>query len=279
VTGADKLQWQAREFDAASPLALSSDGRLAAVWLRQRGESKPALRVFNVADSKPAWDMLGDSHFQPVVVRIKPGSGDTLATIDSSGRICAWQRAIASQINVVPLKGSEKLVLEPSGDGRHLLVGVGSQPLVIHRYEFRSQSQAPHQYDGAVGRLLAVGGSSVSNRVVAVTGGDQRSDEAAIFSWKFDEIRNPTRFVTPEKASCAAVSADGRYVMFGHFDGQVSLYDVDRQESIIRFHAHDKNYGRVECLAMTPDGRFAVSGGRDALVFRYRLPILSWPQN
>jgi len=229
----------------------------------------------DVASFRTVRDLKGDDKFVPMHIVFKPQSTDTIGTFDETGRIHCWTQQRPTEVNQLPVKRGQRTGMAATPDGKHLLVAVNANPNYIHRYQFESHGpQTPHQYDGAAGEIIAVGGSEATGRIVAVTGG--RYGDTAILTWEFNAKSNPKVFTTNDRAAVAAVTADGYYALIGGQDGRMALYDVDRQQDIERFDPHQKNMGRVEAVAITYDGRFAVSGGNDDMVYRYQLPIVCW---
>jgi WD40 repeat protein len=73
------------------------------------------------------------------------------------------------------------------------------------------------------------------------------------------------KFHQPSSASGReiALSPDGLYAATGWSDNRIRIYDGRKQELYQEFEAHANS---VFALSYTPDGRYLISGGRDAML-------------
>ena len=67
------------------------------------------------------------------------------------------------------------------------------------------------------------------------------------------------------------VTPDGRCLLIGHRDGQVTLWDLEKCRQVISLKGHK---GEVRAVDITPDGRFALSVGLDRTLRYWHLPAI-----
>src|SRR5207247_9622967 len=66
-----------------------------------------------------------------------------------------------------------------------------------------------------------------------------------------------------------ALSADGRYLAVGSFDGSVNLWDLAEQRKVIRIGAHAQ---AVFAVAFAPQRPWLASAGLDGNVILWKVP-------
>lgn len=142
------------------------------------------------------------------------------------------------------------LSLAYSPDGRHVLTGARTGAAIL--WEAASGKEL-RRFDGHEGVVRSVAFSPDAR--VALTAGD----DGTVRLWDArggGELKRLSGELP--KVKCAAFSPVG-HVLFGGVGGQIRLWNPGSGElTVLRGHA-----GRVCTLAVSPDGRFAVSGGGD----------------
>jgi HEAT repeat protein len=94
-----------------------------------------------------------------------------------------------------------------------------------------------------------------------------RQDGLAL--WDIDAAKELRRLPNRSVIYSMALSGDCRRALAGRGDGTIDLYDLRHGRIAATFSTHS---GPVYQLAMLPDGRWAVSSGRDRLARLWRLP-------
>ena len=57
-----------------------------------------------------------------------------------------------------------------------------------------------------------------------------------------------------------AFTPDGKFMICGHLDSKVSVYDTQRKRRV-EFQEKLEQFGQVVCIAVSPDGKFVLTGG------------------
>ena len=94
-----------------------------------------------------------------------------------------------------------------------------------------------------------------------------RQDGLAL--WDIDTAKELRRLPNRSMIYSMALSRDCRLALAGRGDGTIDLYDFRQGRIAATFSTHS---GPVYHLAISPDGRCALSSGRDRLARLWRLP-------
>jgi WD40 repeat protein len=160
-----------------------------------------------------------------------------------------------------------------SPDGRFLAGPTGSDPKCVG------------QWDASTGRLLTtVRGHAAEVRVVAFSPSGRQlataawnrkpNQEGEFALWEGEEDGRVTPVwlvATPSPVDCLTFSPDGRYLVVGDrgdrppepdraVDGRLVVWDTRTRQPLLAWSAHA---GRVQAVAVSPDGKTVVSVGRE----------------
>jgi WD40 repeat protein len=83
-------------------------------------------------------------------------------------------------------------------------------------------------------------------------------------TWKLDNVPGLT-----DHYKIVAVAPKGNRLLAGHPDGLITVWDLDKGELVCKLEGHKK---AVTAVDVTPDGRYALSGGADLTLRYWRLP-------
>jgi WD40 repeat protein len=81
--------------------------------------------------------------------------------------------------------------------------------------------------------------------------------------WDANDGREITSFDVGGQPNCLTISVDGNLVAVGTRDGQITLFDVAKRDSLHQFQGHP--YG-LEQVALTPDSKTLASASWDSTV-------------
>jgi len=240
-------------------VALTADGEVAVLGLN----NPPRLQRCDVRRAKP----LGSSvmcNGALLCVAVAP-DGNRVLTAEDQGKIRIWDGQENNSSQDHELEATVRSAVF-STDGQSVLCGCDDGVLRLCSLDkhaprsFRSVSVASPAF------VVAVALSTDGRRVCSATLADH-----AVRVWKVGTGALDINWDLADW-TCAAFAVEGRLALTGHSDGSVAVWDVDRQNQLARFTRHQ---GAVQSVAVTPDGRWALSaGGKDRLVWLYRLPAL-----
>jgi WD40 repeat protein/ankyrin repeat protein len=92
-------------------------------------------------------------------------------------------------------------------------------------------------------------------------------DAAAVHAWDLGTRTQRFRLAQPEQVTSIAVSADGKRLVSGSFDGTVRLWEAASGKPFLTLtHYRGTVRARVLTVAFSPDGSKVVSGGGDGMI-------------
>jgi WD40 repeat protein/Flp pilus assembly protein TadD len=181
---------------------------------------------------------------------------------DPGGESCrVWDTDKAgdgSALGNGPTLGS---VLAVSPDGQQALFSSDSHSLCL--WDIADKSER-HSLQGHTARVMVLAFSCDGETAASAAGGK----EMAIRLWDLEKGKEIGSIKLAKAAQGLAFCRDGRLASCSE-DGAVRLWDPRSQEELCRLEGPA---GCACCLAVSPDGRLAVTGGKDGKVRLWRLP-------
>jgi WD40 repeat protein len=180
--------------------------------------------------------MCGD-HLKPIIYLIDMTSGSTLRTLES------------------PLESESIQCAAFSSDDKRAVSGGG---------RYREDDWTLRFWDLALGNQIGhTKGRSAYIRSVAYSPLDNKAissgDDGDILLWDLEKMQVLKRFVGHSsgiRPDCLVWSQDGKTFLSGSWDGSIRLWDVQTGKEVAHLQA---GYGRVMSLALSPDGKYALS--------------------
>jgi WD40 repeat protein len=251
-----------------STVRFSPDGKLLAAACYD-GET----RIWEVAAREQSSIVGGERRFarpgEPAVsgLAFSP-DGKWMATGGSDGMIRVAKLGGAKR----SFKAHEKWVLDLAYamDGK-FIVSAGSYDTVLRVWEAET-GKSVFAFEGHPASLRRVAVSPDGKYVVGATGGCDSKSGGSLHLWDLTTGKEIRKFVGHDKwAEDVAFTKDGkRLLSAGHeSDRTVRLWDVATGKELKRYE-----YG-VEsspCIAVSPDGVWAASGGFDGIITLFKLP-------
>jgi serine/threonine protein kinase len=153
-----------------------------------------------------------------------------------------------------------------SPDENQALVAGGDSGKPILRLWDLSSPKVVIRLDGHDGGCWHASFTPDGQRILT-TGGDRM-----IRLWDIKTRSVVQKFRASDVTTGAAISADGKRLLSGNYgvDKTVLLWNVETGEQLKAFARHTNG---VQSVAMSRDGRWAVSGGHDRTIRLWRLPI------
>jgi len=247
-------------------ITIMADGRRAVI-----SSADQPLRVWDLKRGQPV-ATFRDPQVPAHNVAALP-DGRTVATIGSegqdwsdwSGRIRLWDIDAGAQIDVMEAQPGSVRALAVSSDGR----------LAATLHELESVD-----IDGGGYTSVDVGiwdlsrrelvdwfsvreGGHVHRLEIEPDGQHVLVAQRAINVWSVDRPRHVTSLLCDAEPQALAVARDSGTLVSGHEDGSVRAWNVESRQERLRLVGHS---GIVSAVAVTPDGRRAVSVGHDATV-------------
>lgn len=102
----------------------------------------------------------------------------------------------------------------------------------------------------------------------AISGGD----DGEILLWDLEKMQVLKRFVGHSsgiRRNCLVWSQDGKTFLSGSWDGSIRLWDVHTGKEVAHLQA---GYGRIMSLALSPDGKYALS----SYLSGPKQPVIFW---
>jgi len=123
---------------------------------------------------------------------------------------------------------------------------------ILSYWDLASGKQIGHA-EGQDDFIISVAYSPVDNKAISAgTKGD-------ILLWDLEKMQVLKTFVghsSGMRRNCLVWSQDGKTFLSGNWDGSIRLWDVQTGEEVAHLQA---GYGRVMSLALSPDGKYALS--------------------
>ena len=192
-------------------------------------------------------------------------SGD----LDGKGGVCLFELATEKKLGhaATGTSSADIKALDYSPDGKHALCGMYDSTLRLVNLETFSEVK---RLPGHSQRVTGVAISREGRR--AVSG----SWDQKIRIWDLAKGRTTALMQGKANVSGVDISADGRRAVSCYVDmirpeanAYVHLWDADTGREIAH---HQQHTLRVTCVAISPDGRWAVSGSDDKTLCLWRLP-------
>ncbi|WP_318307076.1 protein kinase domain-containing protein [Amycolatopsis solani] len=235
----------------SAPLALSADGRVAAVTFRQR-----EAEVWSLPEGRVRYSLAG--HENRLRSLSLSADGRVLASADDGGQVRVWDTTTGECTRVVDVaSGVEAVAISPDGTVVAVVSGDGSVRVLGETVELLRAGVPDSEY----GRGWAIAVTGDNERVVAFDGFDwtlRVFTRAGEELWRVGGLRH----------NCA-LSPTGRYALSATHDDNVVLVDLTTAEVTVIGSALPWNKG-FSWLAVSDDGRTAVNTF-DLLLQHWRL--------
>ncbi|MEV6638558.1 protein kinase [Amycolatopsis sp. NPDC051371] len=227
--------------DRAHPIALSADGRVAAVTFRGR-----EAEVWSLPDERVRYSLAG--HENRLRSMSLSADGRVLASADESGQVRVWDTTTGECTRVVELPGTvEAVAVSPDGTVVATVGGDGSVRVLGAAVELIRAGSADSQY----GRGWAIAVTAGNERLVVFDGFDWTLRVLAAGTgeelWRIGGLRH----------NCA-ISPTAEYALSATHDDKVVRVDLTTAEVTVIGSALLWNKG-FSWLAVSDDGRTAVN--------------------
>jgi WD40 repeat protein len=127
-------------------------------------------------------------------------------------------------------------------------------------------AQEIRRYEGHTAEVM--GFALASDGKHFVTG----SHDGTVRLWDIDKEEELQRRDGQMNVTCVGLGRDGRHVLFGGWIGEsamsANLWDIGANAITHQMNGHQ---GRVSCVALTPDGKRAISGSEDGTIRIWQL--------
>jgi WD40 repeat protein len=192
-------------------------------------------------------------HDQPVRQVLLAADGAWLVSVSEGGKVVVVERESGRFVRVLRDVCDTVLGAAVSDDGETIAIAGGD--LLVHVF---SGEMKQHTLRGAHGAFQAIAISPDARRLVAGSSG------GAIYLWDLETGERQFRLTEPG-ASVVTVGFDasGEQIVALDANGQVSLWDLGNGAP--RRRSFDPNVSEIREIAIDPDGRWLVCGGREAI--------------
>jgi len=181
---------------------------------------------------------------------------------NSEGSLCTWNLDTGELIRDWPAHQESRMwhvVTTPDGTVA-MSVGSDRTPKVWDLRNGQLLQSLPHSKEGPPWPL-----AMSSNAALGLTGYFADTDAATdlrgrLDAWDLHTTRHIERMAPSGSVTALAMTQDGARILVGTMSGHVGRFEVGRHLPVWEEQAH---WGRVKGIAVTADGRMAVSGGQD----------------
>lgn len=243
--------WTYRSDTPIERMALSPDGAELAIGLRDG-------RVQLLAPGRPAAPRVVAAHTRRVTALAFAPDGQRGASGGLDGGIAVWDVATGAPLGGLPevFNSHPTDSLAFSADGTSVYAALGLEIVVWNTIARRQE--------GAVGNAKGVSANelTVVPGAAALTGIVWQDKEWRLLRWPTSPTGGPPVAIPAKAAGIhrLAYNADGRVLALGTNTGHVVFHVAGTEAS---FRAHN---GEVRAVAISADGRYVVSGGKDGRV-------------
>jgi WD40 repeat protein len=176
-------------------------------------------------------------------------AGDRVAVGDDTGKVHVWDRPSgkllwSKQVEPRPVRG---LAISP--DGTTLAAGGNSSSVVLCELDTGKEIR---RLDGT--SCIDCAFSRDGKRLVTTGSG------AEVLIWDLPAGKVLRRIVLPSCIDVLALAPDEQHLATGTYDGMVRWWDLNTGAELHCFHAHP---GGVLGVAVSPDGKYLLSSGKD----------------
>ena len=190
------------------------------------------------------------SHINPIIYLIDMKSADILKTLES--------QLESISIQSVAFSFDGKRAVSGGGYRKDLsfltrLRGKQSERNWILSYWDLANGKQIRHAEGQDDFIISAAYSPVDNKAIS---GSAKGD---ILLWDLEKMQVLKTFVghsSGMRRNCLVWSQDGKTFLSGNWDGSIRLWDVQTGEEVAHLQA---GYGRVMSLALSPDGKYALS--------------------
>jgi serine/threonine-protein kinase len=256
VETGEQLRQFAVPFPTARGLALLGANRLVVTFT-----ADPTVRMYDLNIGKELWQFSG--HTKGVISAAALPGGKRFLTSGHDGTVRLWDGDSGQEQARFDMKSpAHGLAVTP--DGKQFLVGCADKTVRLWSLESRSEV-----------RRITV--AAIAWRVGVSADGTQAAfgSDAQIVLWTLANgdtytVSGPTRFVDG-----TAFTRDRRFVLAGSMDRSLYVWDVTNGQISAKVTEHTNN---VRGVAISPDGRYAVTTGTDGTAMSWRLPAAMLPK-
>jgi WD40 repeat protein len=256
VETGEQLRQFAVPFPSARGLTLLGANRLVVTFT-----ADPVVRMYDLNSGKELW--LFPGHKKGVISAATLPDGKRFLTCGHDGTVRLWDGDSGQEQGRFDMKSpAHGLAVTP--DGKQFLVGCADK--TVRLWSLESRSEVRRITVAAV--VWRVGVSADGTQ--ATFGSDAQIVLWALASGDTYTASGPTRFVDG-----TAFTRDGRFVLAGSMDRSLYAWDVTNGQIAAKVTEHA---GNVRGVAISPDGRHAVTTSTDGTAMSWRLPAAMLPK-
>lgn len=230
--------------DRVSSISFSPDGR----QLLSSSFDKKVL-LWDVPTGEVLESYLG--HSEAVFEVVFSPDGKLAASGSGDSQVVVWQMegVPASQAEKYRLTAHAGIIrsLAFSPDGQWLLSGAGDRQIIL--WEMSTGNEV-RRFVGHQSDVVSLDFNADGTLIFSGSG------DRTVRWWDVQTGQEQGRFTLAGVANSVALTPDGRFVVAGSNDGQITVFDMELQDRVRRWTGH-KVAGIL--LAMTPDGKYVFS--------------------